>query len=77
MLVNYLLKTNRLSEERYNKLKQLLIPIGMLTLVFSIVLSRFFAEYELIDFISGFLIGISMVANIAGIAVLSRNRKKN
>lgn len=76
MFVNYLRRTNRISEERYDKLKHLLIPAGLFSLAVSLVLSRFFAEYEMADFFAGFFIGISIVANIAGLIFMSRIWKK-
>jgi len=73
MLINKLQKTNRLSNDRFNKLKQFIIPIGLLMLASSILINRFLPNTESLDFVSGFLMGLSMVINIAGILIFSYN----
>lgn len=77
MLINDLIKTDNLQEKRVNKLKQYLIPIGMITLASSIIINRFLNENGMLDFVSGFLIGLSIVANLVGIIMLSTAWRKN
>lgn len=77
MLINYLRKNGCLSEERFNKLKLFIIPVGMITLASSIIINRFFNANGMLDFISGFLMGISIVANITGIIAISTIWKRN
>lgn len=71
MLINKLQETNRLSNDRFNKLKQFIIPIGLLMLASSILINRFLPNTESFDFVSGFLMGLSLVINIAGILIFS------
>jgi len=73
MLINNLKKTNRLSNDRFNKLKEFIIPIGLFMLASSILIKRFLPNTESLDFLSGFLLGLSMVINIAGIIIFSYN----
>lgn len=52
------------------------MPIGVLSLVAALLIERFLPSNEGLNFISGFLIGISLVFNISYIARLRKNRNK-
>ena len=71
MLISNLKKTNCLSNARFIKMKHFIIPIGLLMLASSILMNRFLPNSESLDFVSGFLMGLSMVINIAGIIIFS------
>ena len=69
MLIKYLRKSERMSEKTYINLKKSVLPIGMFMLAAGIILNRFFSENGIGAFCSGFLIGLSIVMNIAGIII--------
>jgi len=51
------------------------MPIGVLSLVAALLIERFLPSNEGFNFISGFLIGISLVFNISYLASFRKNRK--
>ena len=55
------------------KNKRLLsIPVGILLLAIALILERFFPANDGLDFISGFLIGLSIVLNLKYISLRSK-----
>jgi len=56
------------------KYKQALaLPIGLILLAIALLIERFFPENDGLDFIAGFLIGISIVLNL--IYIYKRSKK--
>jgi hypothetical protein len=51
------------------------MPIGVLALAAALLIERFLPSNDGFDFISGFLIGISLVFNISYLASFRKNRK--
>lgn len=76
MLVKYLRKSDRISEKTFIKLKKSILPMGIFLLAISLILNRFFQENGIIAFISGLLMGLSIVANIVGIIVSKSLKQK-
>ena len=76
MLINYLKRSDCISDKTSNKLKKLVLPLGMLTLAVSLLMKHFAAGSAAIDFTSGFLTGLSIVINVTGIIIIARPRKK-
>ena len=59
------------------KLKYLLsLPVGMVLLAIAFLMDKFLPGNTYLDFIEGFLIGLSVVLNIYFIAVDIRNSKQ-
>jgi len=76
MLLNYLRKLDRISEKGYKRVKTIVLATGMITLAVGLIINRFTGDNGILAFFSGFLIGLSIVANIAGI-ILHRPLCKN
>jgi len=51
------------------------MPIGVLSLVAALLIERFLPSNDGLNFISGFLIGISLVFNISFLTSFRKNRK--
>ncbi len=60
------------------KLKKVLtMPVGAILLAIAILMEKFLPGSNLLNFIEGFLIGLSIVLNIYyGIVVSKKNKKK-
>jgi len=59
------------------KLSQLLAtPIGAILLAFSLIVTRFFPSTAFYDFLSGFLLGLSLILNVYYIILISKKHKK-
>jgi len=56
--------------------KALTMPVGALLLAIAIMLEKFLPGSNLLDFIEGFLIGLSIVLNLYYVIVVSRKNKK-
>jgi hypothetical protein len=57
-----------------NKMNQILAaPIGVTLLALSIIISRFFPSTAFWDFLSGFLLGLSLVLNVYYIIITTKN----
>jgi hypothetical protein len=56
--------------------KLLALPIGMILLGIGILMEKFLPGNNVLDFIEGFLIGLSMVLNIYYIFVIALKRKQ-
>ncbi len=55
------------------KIKQFLaLPIGIVTLVAAVIIDKFFPENRTTDFVSGFLLGLSVVLNMYYIIVTAK-----
>lgn len=75
MLINYLKRNNRLSDENFAELKRWIIPIGLISMSGSIIMKKFLPETGILSFVEGLLLGISLVANISGIILLRNGRE--
>lgn len=60
-----------------NFVQPIAMPVGMVCLVIAIILSRYVAATKLVDFITGFLYGISIVLNLYYIYTVARNKRKS
>jgi hypothetical protein len=59
-----------------NKLNQILAtPIGAILLALSLLISRFLPATNLLNFLSGLLLGLSLVFNLYYIIVISKMHK--
>ena len=58
-------------------LQSVAMPIGMISLVIAIILTRYFKTTDLLDFISGFLFGLSIVLNLYYIYKVAANKRKS
>jgi hypothetical protein len=59
------------------KSKQLLaMPIGVILLAIAILMGRYLPSNNILDFIEGLFIGLSIVLNIYYVVVTSKNFKK-
>jgi hypothetical protein len=59
-----------------NKLYKLFAsPLGTILLALSIIISRYFPENKVLDFISGFFVGLSIVFNLYYIINISKKEK--
>lgn len=58
-------------------LQSVAMPIGMISLVIAIILTRYFKETNLLNFISGFLFGLSIVLNLYYIYKVQANKRKS
>jgi hypothetical protein len=59
-----------------NKLKQLLAtPIGAILLALSLIVTRFFPATAFFDFLSGLLLGLSLILNAYYIIIISKKHK--
>ncbi len=76
MLINYLKRSNYISETTSMGLKRLVLPLGMFTFSSSLLLTHFGGESAAVDFSSGFLMGLSIVLNVAGIIIARTLKKK-
>lgn len=76
MLINYLRKSDCISETTGNTLKKLVLPLGLIAFAVSLLLKHFAGGSPAIDFTSGFLMGLSIVLNVAGIIILKRWKNK-
>ena len=76
MLVKYLRNSGRMSEKNEKVIRQIILPFGLLDFALGITLSRFFDGYKYIDFISGFLMGLSIVMITVGIIITLQDRNK-
>jgi len=74
MLINHLLRTENINKKIYGVIRTIVFSFGMITLSLGLVLPRFFHGNH-IDFISGFFIGISIVANIVSIVLIKKCKK--
>ena len=52
--------------------KDLMLPIGMISLALALLIDRFLPHDTLFDFIVGVLVGMSIVLNMAGIHYISK-----
>ena len=60
------------------KLEKLLVtPIGVILLALSLIATRFFPACPFIDFLSGLLVGLSLVLNVYYIIIISKKQKKD
>jgi len=76
MLIQYLKKKQGISERNYKIIKGLIIATGMLSLSAGLILHRFFTGSPAVDFISGFFIGISIVANLLAVITVTPDLKR-
>jgi hypothetical protein len=74
MIINHLVKSENKSCVNYQKVRYILLSVGMITLSLGLLLPRLFNDNS-IDFISGFFIGISIVANTMSIVLIRKIRK--
>ncbi len=74
MIINYLLKSEEKQCVNYQKIRYMVLSVGMITLCLGLLLPRFFTNNS-IDFISGFFIGISIVANVMSILIIRKVKK--
>lgn len=74
MIIKYLLKAEDKNFANYQKIRYIVLSVGMITLCLGLLLPRIFTGNS-IDFVSGCFMGISIVANTMSI-VLSRKIKK-
>ncbi len=75
MLFSYLYESGCISEKSLKRVKKSVLPVGMLALSIGLILPRFVTGNRVVDFFSGFCIGISIVFNILGI-ILNRPKIK-
>lgn len=75
MVIQYLRKTGQISEKNYTRVKRIVLSIGLISLSFGLVLNRIFPGYSSVDFLSGFFLGISIVANILALLTIIPDRK--
>lgn len=74
MIIKYLLKSEDKNCVNYQKIRYIVLSVGMITLCLGLLLPRFFTNNS-IDFISGFFIGISIVANTMSIVLIRKIKK--
>jgi len=51
---------------------KLALPVGLLSLAIALIIERFLPSSDGLNFIAGFLFGISIVFNLSGISKLRR-----
>lgn len=76
MLINYLKRKDYISDKTVKTIHKILLPLGLLCLSASLIISRYLAGSPGVDFIAGFLMGLSIVLNLAGLIIISRQRKR-
>jgi len=75
MLINYLKKSECISETTSYNIKKFVLPLGLLMFTTSLLLKYFATGSPVIDFTSGFLMGLSIVLNVAGTIISCRMKK--
>ena len=75
MLINYFKRSECISETTNHNIKRLVLPLGLLTFATSLLLKYFAGGSPVIDFTSGFLMGLSIVLNVAGTIITCRMKK--
>jgi len=53
---------------------KLAIPVGLLSLAIALIIERFLPSNDGLNFIAGFLFGISIVFNLSGISRLRKTK---
>ena len=76
MLIKHLKKTEKISEKTLKTIRLMLIPLGVSLFATGNFIARFFPENRIVVFISGMLMGLSVVANITGIIAYRHYLKK-
>jgi len=76
MLIQYLKRKQKISKRNYKRIKSSIIATGMLTLSTGLILHRFFPESPGTDFMAGFFIGLSIVANLLAVITVVPDLKK-
>jgi uncharacterized membrane protein (DUF441 family) len=76
MLVNHLKRKGELSEEKAFKFGVVIIVIGLLSGLAQSILSRFFSEYRVSDFMEGFLTVIFIISMVAGVTIVVKLKTK-
>lgn len=74
MIVKYLLNSENKQQVNYQKIRSITLAVGMITLSLGLLLPRFFTGNG-VDFMAGFFMGISIVANMMSIVLIKKCKK--
>jgi len=57
-----------------NRMRDLLLPLGMLLLALAVGAERFLGTSDLVDFGIGLLVGLSIAASMVGVVLVATGR---
>lgn len=74
MIIKYLLNSEEKRYVNYQKIRYIALSIGMISLCLGLLLPRLFTSNG-VEFIAGFFMGISIVANTLSIVLIKKCKK--